>query len=226
MGADGGIAKDCRNNCFLFDKNILIDAGTGLGDLDVDSMAKIDYIFLTHVHMGHIACLPLVIDTVFASQRSPITIYVPGNDRGKLLKDIFNDVVWLNFTRMPSPASPVVQFKPMVQEINLGGRRIGMLPANHHSLAVGLWINRGDGTLVFTGNMGPCGEFWLAYEKLSDVTHFIVECSFPNELEDLAHKMGHLTPALLEQELKRLNGNPQVFANLMKPATKVELWAN
>ena len=101
-----------------------------------------------------------------------------------------------------------------------------MLPANHHSLAVGVWINGGDGTLVFTGDMGPREEFWLAYEKLSDVTHFVVECSSPNELEDLAHKMGHLTPALLEEELKCLNGNPQVFATLMKPATKVERWAN
>ena len=93
MGADGGIEKDCGTNGFLFDKDILIDASTGLGDLDVDSMAKVDYIFLTHVHMHDIACLPLVIDTVFASQRSPITIYVPGNDREKLFKNIFNDVI-------------------------------------------------------------------------------------------------------------------------------------
>ena len=65
----------------------------------------------------------------------------------------------------------------MGQEINLGGRRIGMLPANLHSLAVGFWINRGGGTLVFTADMGPCEEFWLAYEKLSDVTRFTAECS-------------------------------------------------
>ena len=93
LGADVGIAKDCRTKCFLFDKDILIDAGTGLDDLDVDSMAKIKYLILTYVDIDHIAYLPLVIDTAFASRGSPLTIYLTSNDSEKLLENIFNDVV-------------------------------------------------------------------------------------------------------------------------------------
>ena len=108
LGADDGIAEYCRTNCFLFNKDILIDLGTGLRAFDVDSIAKIDQIFLSRVHMDHIVPLPLVIYTVFASRRSLITstfwaIIVESCSRIYLI-----DVIWPNFTRIPSPASSVV----------------------------------------------------------------------------------------------------------------------
>eukprot|EP01031_Cornospumella_fuschlensis_P016220 gene16220-19814_t len=33
LGCSGAIAKDCRTTSFLIDDNILVDAGTGVGDL-------------------------------------------------------------------------------------------------------------------------------------------------------------------------------------------------
>ena len=36
LGCSGAIAKDCRTTSFLLDENVLIDAGTGVGDLTLD----------------------------------------------------------------------------------------------------------------------------------------------------------------------------------------------
>ena len=64
LGCSGAIAKDCRTTSFLIDDNILVDAGTGVGDLTLDEMRKIDHVFLTHSHLDHIAALPLMLDAV------------------------------------------------------------------------------------------------------------------------------------------------------------------
>ena len=64
LGCSGAIAKDCRTTSFLIGDNILIDAGTGVGDLTLDEMRQIDHVFLTHSHLDHIAALPLMLDAV------------------------------------------------------------------------------------------------------------------------------------------------------------------
>ena len=45
----------------------------------------------------------------------------------------------------------------------------------------------------------------------------ITETSFPDELHDLAHVSGHLTPALLERELEKLDRDVPVYLYGGKP---------
>jgi hypothetical protein len=40
LGCSGAIARDCRTISFLIDDNILVDAGTGVGDLTLDENAQ------------------------------------------------------------------------------------------------------------------------------------------------------------------------------------------
>ena len=46
LGCSGGIGGDLRTTSMLLDKDILIDAGTGVGDLSLDDMVKIDHVFV------------------------------------------------------------------------------------------------------------------------------------------------------------------------------------
>jgi len=48
----------------LLDHDVLIDAGTGVGDLSLTEMSLIDHVFITHSHLDHIACIPLLMDSV------------------------------------------------------------------------------------------------------------------------------------------------------------------
>ena len=98
LGSSGGIAKGYRTTSFLINENILIDAGTGVTQLDIEEMSSISHIFLTHSHFDHIAALPLLADTVFDKIPGPIQIYALPATIQALVEHVFNDVLWPDFT--------------------------------------------------------------------------------------------------------------------------------
>src|SRR3569623_560346 len=55
LGCSGGVGQGLRTTSLLLDNDVLIDAGSGVGDLSLDEMARIRHIFLTHSHLDHIA---------------------------------------------------------------------------------------------------------------------------------------------------------------------------
>ena len=75
LGCSGAIAKDCRTTSFLIDRDVLIDAGTGVGDLTLEEMRQIDHVFLTHSHLDHVAALPLMVDAIAAKRSAPIQVH-------------------------------------------------------------------------------------------------------------------------------------------------------
>ena len=54
LGCSGSIAAGNRTTSFLVDDDMLIDAGTGVGDLTLDELARIDRIFITHIKPGEL----------------------------------------------------------------------------------------------------------------------------------------------------------------------------
>ena len=72
LGCSGAISQGCRTTSFLLDDDVLIDAGTGVGDLSLDEMARVDHVLLTHSHLDHVASLPLMLDAV-AARRLAVT---------------------------------------------------------------------------------------------------------------------------------------------------------
>jgi ribonuclease BN (tRNA processing enzyme) len=78
LGCSGGIGgQGMRTTSLLLGEKILIDAGTGVGDLSLVEMSKIDHVFLTHAHLDHITALPLMIDSVFGMNPKPLQVFAP-----------------------------------------------------------------------------------------------------------------------------------------------------
>src|SRR3990172_2901708 len=75
LGCSGGIGGNLRTTSFLLDHDVLIDAGTGVSELSLAELSVIDHIFVTHSHLDHIACIPLLVDSVWMMRDRPITIY-------------------------------------------------------------------------------------------------------------------------------------------------------
>ena len=67
LGCSGAIAQGCRTTSFLLDDNVLIAAGTGVGDLSLAEIATVDHVLLTHSHLDHVASLPLMLDATFCT---------------------------------------------------------------------------------------------------------------------------------------------------------------
>src|SRR5512132_2910752 len=116
LGCSGGIGGDLRTTCMLLDHDILIDGGTGLGDLSANELALIDHVFVTHSHMDHIACIPSLLDSVGGRRERPITLYATRDTLEILREHLFNWKLWPDFAQLPDPEKPVLCYR----EIEVG----------------------------------------------------------------------------------------------------------
>jgi ribonuclease BN (tRNA processing enzyme) len=219
LGCSGGIGAGLRTTSFLVDDDILIDAGTGVGDLSIPQLAKIDHIFITHSHLDHIAYIPLLLDAVMETRIKPVMIYATAETQQSLIKHLFNWHIWPDFSQIPSAHQPVMQYQTIAlgKVVVLGTRQITALPANHVVPAVGYQINSGQASWVFTGDTTSCPEFWVAVNQIQNLKYLIIETSYPNAESALAMQAKHLWPTQTVQDLSQLQGNSGVYITHLKP---------
>ena len=219
LGCSGGIGGALRTTSFLLDDDVLIDAGTGVGDLTLSEMCSIDHIFLTHAHLDHIASIPLLVDSVGYMRTAPITIHATAETLDALRQHIFNDVIWPDFSMIPSPGTPYMRYEEIAlgQSRELAGRKISPLPANHTVPAVGYHLDSGRGSLAFSGDTTTNDAFWEAVNRIPNLEHLIVETAFSDSELELARVSKHLCPSLLLEELAKLKKNVPVHITHLKP---------
>jgi ribonuclease BN (tRNA processing enzyme) len=222
LGCSGAIAKDCRTTSFLIDEDTLIDAGTGVGDLSLDEMRKIEHVFLTHSHLDHIAALPLLVDSVGGIRARPLVVHALPETIEALRTHIFNWVIWPDFTEIPHFERPWMVFEPLSigSIVELGGRFVRSLPANHTVPALGFHVYTERASLVFSGDTAPNDEFWQVVNSVQNLRYLIIETAFPNRDQDLAVTAKHLYPIQLGEELSKLQRQPQVLVTHLKPSDR------
>lgn len=225
LGCSGSIAAGSRTTSFLLDDNILIDAGTGVGDLTLDEMARIDHIVVTHSHLDHVVSIGLLADSVtrrrHAAQRPPVLVHALAATLAALRLHIFNGVIWPDFTRLPDVAHPVLAFSAVEvgQVLQLGTRRVEVLPARHTVPAVGYAVlanSSGSGAWVFTGDTGPNPALWQRLATLP-MAALVIETAFGDDEHALATISQHLCPAQLQRELAQLATPTSVYITHIKP---------
>lgn len=220
LGCSGAIAKDCRTTSFLVDGKVLVDAGTGVGDLTLDEMRKIDHVFLTHSHLDHICALPLMLDAVSSLRTLPVEIHALPATIDALRTHIFNNVVWPDFASIPSVDKPFVRFSPLQtgERRTIVGLLVEALPAFHTVPAVGYAIKGRSGWWVFSGDTERNPAFWERVNHLL-VAMLIIETAFSERESALAQRSLHLSPHTLLTELQSWEQqNGQVYITHAKPA--------
>jgi ribonuclease BN (tRNA processing enzyme) len=221
LGCSGAIAKDCRTTSFLIDGDVLIDAGTGVGDLTLEEMRTIDKVFLTHSHLDHVAALPLMVDACAAMRTKPLQIHALGGTIAALKDHIFNDVIWPDFSRIPTPESPFVSFHEIHigQTLQLKDKLIEVLPAVHTVPAAGFAVTAGTGCWVFSGDTERNPAFWHRVNELN-VAMLVIETAFSNREKELAKLSLHLSPVVLANELDCISPDKKypIYITHTKPA--------
>lgn len=231
LGCSGAIAKDCRTTSFLIDHDVLIDAGTGVGDLSLDGMCRIDDVFLTHSHLDHIVSLPLMLDSVGALRSRPLRVHALASTLEALKTHIFNDIIWPDFSVIPSKEAPYITFHEIElgKSYIVGNKRIEVLPAVHAVPAVGFAVARilensatsdeAPKYWVFSGDTERNPDFWRHINQLS-VGMLVIETTFSNSEKALAQRSFHLCAEVLIQELhfiEQKNRYP-IYITHIKPA--------
>lgn len=219
LGCSGGIGSGLRTTSMLLDQDILIDAGTGVGDLSLEALSQIDHIFLSHSHLDHITSIPFILDTVSFLRNRPLTIYALAETVEVLKQHIFNWKIWPDFSQIPNPQQPSMQYQivSLGETVNLNGREITVLPANHVVPAAGYQLNSGQSSLVFTGDTTSQEVFWEKLNKINNLKYLIIETAFPNADKELAILSKHLCPSMLATELSKLKHKPEIYISHLKP---------
>jgi ribonuclease BN (tRNA processing enzyme) len=222
LGCSGSIAAGCRTTSFLLDDDVLIDAGTGVGDLTLDELARVDHILVTHSHLDHVLAIGLLADSVTrrrrAAGRPAVRAHALASTIAALRLHIFNGVIWPDFTRLPDPGHPMLEFEAVEvgQVLQMGNRRIEVLPARHTVPAVGYAVLGERGAWVYTGDTGPNPALWQRLATLP-VAALVIETAFGDDEQALASLSQHLCPAQLQAELAQLEAPADVYITHIKP---------
>ncbi len=226
LGCSGGIGLGLRTTSILIDNHILIDAGTGVGDLTIGELKGIEHVFLTHSHLDHIAGLPLFLDSVFdARLGNPVTIHARDETIAALRENIFNGVIWPDFESLPTPQNPVLRFSPMMpgERVELEACALRAVDVHHSVPSLGFCIEHNDRVFAFSGDTMTNQSLWQVLNEYPHLDTLVMEVSFPNRQAELAHKAGHYCPATLAEDLKNLRHQPQTWVTAMKPGAEDEI---
>ena len=210
-----------RLTCFLIDESVAVDAGSIALALNAEQREKVRDIIVTHPHMDHIASLPIFIDDLFPTLKTPVRIHATPEVIASLERDIFNWNVYPRFSELKNDFGPVMEYVPITagQEFKVAHLYVTAVAVNHIVPTVGLVVSDGKTTVAFSSDTSETEDFWTIVNRAPRLQALLIEASFPDSMAQLADVSRHFTPASLKRELSKLSHNGlDILAVHIKPA--------
>ena len=225
LGAHNVESRTTKCISLLIDNKVAIDAGGLTSGLSIWAQQRLKALLLTHQHYDHIRDIPdLALNHSLNNNRVPI--YTTSNVRSAIETYLLNGKLYPKFHETPA-AKPAIDFKliePYVPQV-IARYEVLAIPVNHPDVTVGYQIRDNKGSAMFyTADTGPgLSHCW---QQLSPQV-LIIDVTVSNRYDEFAKKTGHLTPALLHEELvkfRELKGYlPRIIAVHMNPSLEKEI---
>jgi ribonuclease BN (tRNA processing enzyme) len=202
LGAHNTESKNTRLSSLMIDDVLAIDAGALTSFLSFEAQLKLKAILLSHQHYDHIRDIP-AIGINYSFREKNLEIYSTESVYKVLTTHLLNDAVYPNFLAKP-PENPTIKFNILEPGETISILNYNVLPVrvNHSIFTVGFQITDAAGKRMFyTSDTGPgLTDVWrqVAPQLL------IIETTTSDRYLDSAPGTGHLTPSLLQKELKSL----------------------
>lgn len=248
LGCHGGETPKHRTTCFMIDERITIDAGAVCRSLSLDEQQCIDHMLVSHSHMDHVKDLAILADQVIGQRKKPIVLHCGPETAETLRSSYFNNFLWPDFTKIPTPADPVmriVEHRPgetfrisisgngdaqsVGAPLEAGEFEVTYVPVSHPVESMAMIIRGETGAILYTSDTGPTTKLWDMANQTHDLKGLFVELSFPNSMQSLADVAGHYTPRTLDEELRKIKSREDIplYIYHLKPSfydvTKQEL---
>ncbi len=220
LGCYGGVTPYHRVTSFLVNDSVLLDAGTVSEALGMDELKEIRAILVSHAHMDHIRDLLTLADNLFflGCRRVSLAAVAPVLDI--IATHLFNNKVYPDFTRIPSPESAVIAPFPLEMEkaVMLGGLEVTPVAVNHTVACSAFIVKEGGRGFMFTADSGRTQRCWELARQDEGIECILADVSFPSRMEDMAMLSGHMTPRVLQACLRAYALQDRtVYVTHMKP---------
>jgi cAMP phosphodiesterase len=227
LGCSGSEAIGHMPPGLLVNDVLMLDAGTITAALSIEAQSRITDILISHTHLDHIKSLLFLADNIIGRIKKPVNIRAIPQVIDAIRNHLMNDLIWPDFTRIPTPEHPVLAYKPMEtgKTITIAGLKVKAIPMNHPVPAVGFLVSDGESALLYSADTGPNEALWNEAAKTKNLNAIIVDTSFPNSLEMIADASGHFTPGQLHDDLTKANVNNGVpiYIYHIKPVHKAKV---
>lgn len=219
IGGHGGVAPGFKATSYLIDGKLLIDAGSVASGLHINEQSLIEHILISHPHLDHIKDLAFMCDNCFGFRPRPFMVYSSEIVKESICRHLMNDLIWPDFSKLPSEENPTVSFVSLEAEkiLRLDDYEIMPVPVNHQGGAFGFIVTRKDVSVLFTQDTGPTERIWEIAKKYKNLKAIFTECSFPNELQKVAELSLHHTPKSMKQEITKMPKDIPIFLGHLKP---------
>ncbi len=206
LGCSASITGDLRTTCYKVGDDVLIDVGTGAGELTLAPAIAIDTVVLTHGHLDHCGLLPMLADAAGGFRSGPLTVYALPETIATLKRNMFNGQLWPDYTALPTRERPYIVFKPIMsgEIVELKGRRFTALPTRHSVPCIGYRVDSGNASWVYSADTTLCDAFWQALNRMENLRYLLIETTLLNDKGTSAERAGHMTAALLARGLRLL----------------------
>lgn len=211
LGCYGGETPEHKTTSFLVDDTLLIDAGSACSGLTVEDQCKIKHILLSHTHMDHIRSIPFLLDNILGKVSHKLTIWGMAEVLELLHANLFNGIIWPDFTKIPTPEKALLILKPLEPgvETAIDGYRVTAIPVNHTVPTSGFIVDDGNTSLLYSGDTTETEDIWKAGRARANLKAVLAETSFPAEMARFGDVTKHLTTGNIASELSKL-ARPEV----------------
>lgn len=224
LGCSGSEGIGHKPPGFLVNDVMMLDAGTITAALSIEAQSKITDVLISHTHLDHIKSLLFLADNVIGRIKKPVNIRAIPAVLDAIRKHLMNDIIWPDFTRIPTAENPVLTYAPMPigKYVSIAGLKVKAIPMNHPVPAVGFIVSDAKSSILYSADTGPNEGLWKEAAKARNLSAIIVDTSFPNSMDFVAGLSGHFTPAQLHQDLtkSRVGYDVPIYVYHIKPVHK------
>lgn len=219
LGCSGGSVKGRFLSCFLLNGEIALDAGGLAGPLTLEEQLEVRHVIVSHAHLDHNVGLPFFVDNIFGQLQEPIVVYGIPKVVSSLKQHMFNDELWPDFSKLPSPERPTLRFEQIQVEepFTVESLRFTPIAVHHLTPTVGFLVEDGDSAILYTSDTGPTERVWEIASRHPGLKAIITEVSFANDESTLARNSGHMTASILAGELAKLKRDVPILVTHTKP---------
>jgi 3',5'-cyclic-nucleotide phosphodiesterase len=206
IGCHGGETPKHRTSAFVLDDTIALDAGSLTSGMELAAQSELEAVLVSHAHLDHVRDLATIADNRNQNSAPPLIVAGTKQTIAILKKHFFNNLLWPDFSRIPSVRRPAIRYLELKPEkpVTIAGYRVCAIPVSHTIECCAFTVRGRDGVFAYSGDTGPTERLWEVLSETEDLKAMLMEVSFPNGESRLARVSGHHTPETLAKDMQKL----------------------